>query len=118
MSEANRFRLEPLLADYTFYRMRAEFSRQIGGARGWLLLGFQYVTRILRPNKIAQGADATRAKKHREIEERRTSEIAQKDRGRLEIAGARSDAHGHYDVAVTRRLVRYGAKLAGGLFVF
>jgi hypothetical protein len=77
-SEANRLRLEPLLADYTFYRMRAEFSRQIGGARGWLLLVFQYVTDISGPKKIAQGADSTKAKKHREIKKRRASEIAKK----------------------------------------
>src|SRR5215469_13164524 len=32
--------------------------------------------------------------------------------------GARSDAHGHHDVAVARRFVGDGTQLAGGLFVF
>src|SRR5271156_1786292 len=30
----------------------------------------------------------------------------------------RSNAHGHYDVAIARGFVRDGAELAGGLFVF
>jgi hypothetical protein len=30
----------------------------------------------------------------------------------------RSDAHGHYDVAVAAGIVAEGAELAGGLFVF
>src|ERR1700730_12541885 len=55
------------VADYTFYRMRAEFSRQIGEMRRCLLLLFHCVTGCSGEGEITQGSGAFGPKNRNEI---------------------------------------------------